>query len=150
VLHRRHAGVEAAAHLVFQRERLDHAQPCSVSCKVSIVCAPPVNCTLMIARTRFTILRSMMIAGGATIRPASAITGSWITITANRPIEREHIAPDRGDQQRQHEVRGVAPVVSRAMNSEECRSEKKPMFSVRACRTCAAGCRRRCGCRCAT
>src|SRR5678815_2813179 len=39
-------------------------RPCSVSCNVSIVCVSPVNCTLMIARTRFTILRSMMMAGG--------------------------------------------------------------------------------------
>ena len=95
-----------------------------------MVCVPPVNCTLMIARTRRTSLRSTIIAGGAMIRPTSDITGSWITITANRPISVSTSRPIEVISSDSTRFVAVAPVVSRAMNSDECRSEKKPMFSV--------------------
>ena len=85
----------------------------------------------MIARTRRTSLRSTIIAGGAMIRPTSDITGSWITITANRPISVSTSRPIEVISSDSTRFAAVAPVVSRAMNSDECRSEKKPMFSVK-------------------
>jgi len=105
-------------------------KPCSVSCNVSIVCVPPVNCTLMMARTRRTSLRRNSIAGGAMISPTNAITGSWTIITANRPISVNTSRPRDVISSESARFAAVEPVVSRAMNSEEWRSEKKPMFSV--------------------
>ena len=72
----------------------------------------------------------MIIAGGAITKPTSDITGSWITITANRPISVSTSRPIEVISSDSTRFAAVAPVVSRAMNSEEWRSEKKPMFSV--------------------
>ena len=45
------------------------------------------------------------------------------------PDQRNQIAADSGDQKIDHRRHRVAPVVSRAMNSDECRSAKKLIFS---------------------
>ena len=62
--------------------------PCSVSCMVSMMRVPPVNCVCAMLRTRRTSLRRKNIAGGATTKPASDMTGSWITITIAQPDQR--------------------------------------------------------------
>ena len=50
--------------------------PCKASCMVSIMRVPPVNCVRAIPRTRRTIPRSRINAGGATTRPAIDMIGS--------------------------------------------------------------------------
>ena len=73
--------------------------PCSDSCMVSMMRVPPVNWLCASPRTRFTILRSTISAGGATTSPNSDITGSCITMTTPSAIKCQEIAADRGDQE---------------------------------------------------
>ena len=51
-------------------------KPCKASCMVSMMRVPPVICVRAIPRTRRTIPRSRIIAGGATMRPAIDMIGS--------------------------------------------------------------------------
>ena len=81
-----------AATLTASRRRISSSSenaltmrmPCSASCMVSMMRVPPVNCMRAMLRTRRISLRRNNNAGGATIRPAIDITGSWITITIDR------------------------------------------------------------------
>ena len=79
---------------------------------------------------RFTSLRSTIIAGGATAKPSSAINGSVITMTMTSAISDSRSRPMALISRLSTCVTAVAPAVSRARNSEECRSEKNAMFSL--------------------
>ena len=69
------------------------------------------------------------MAGGATIKPASDITGSWVTITTQSPISDIRSRPMAVMRRLMTWLTALAPVVNRAMNSDEWRSAKKPIFS---------------------
>ena len=69
------------------------------------------------------------MAGGAATKPASDITGSWVTITIDSPISDIRSRPIAVIRRLMTDDTACAPVVSRAMNSDECRSAKKLMFS---------------------
>ena len=58
------------------------------------------------------------------------MTGSWITITMTRPISDIRSRPTAVISRLITWLTAAAPVVSRAMNSDECRSAKKPIFSL--------------------
>ena len=74
------------------------------------------------------ILRSTMNAGGATMKLKNDMIGSWTTITASRPISESRSRPIAVTSRLMTWLAAAAPVVSRAMNSEECRSEKNATF----------------------
>ena len=74
-------------------------KPCKASCIVSMMRVPPVICVRAIPRTRRTIPRSRISAGGATMRPAIDMIGSCINHHEGQPDQRHQIAADRGDQQ---------------------------------------------------
>ena len=74
------------------------------------------------------ILRRKKNAGGTTTKLTSDITGSWYTITASSAISDSRSRPIAVTSRLMTWLAAAAPVVSRAMNSEECRSEKKPTF----------------------
>ena len=107
VLHVGDAGVEAAAHLVFERERLDDAHALQ-----------RLLHRLDRARAAGELrLRDRADAADQLAQhdhrrrrddraPTSDITGSWITITTTEADQRQEIAADRGDQQVEHVVRG--------------------------------------------
>ena len=78
---------------------------------------------------RFTSLRSTSIAGGATRNPSSAIYGSCISITQTSAISDSTSRPTALISRLSTCVTELAPAVSRARNSDECRSEKKPTLS---------------------
>ena len=59
--------------------------PCSVSCIVSMMRVPPVNCMRAMLRTRRISLRRKNKAGGAMMKPTIDISGSCITITIDSP-----------------------------------------------------------------
>ena len=92
--------------------------------------SPPVNWLWAIALIRRTSLRRTSIAGGTITKPNSDITGSCITITATRPISDSRSRPTAVISRLSTWRRRLAPVVSRARNSDECRSAKKPRFSL--------------------
>ena len=68
------------------------------------------------------------IAGGTTTKPKNDITGSWTTITVTRPISDSRSRPIAPITRLSAWLAAAAPVVSRARNSDECRSAKKPRF----------------------
>ena len=96
---------------------------------VSMICVPPVNCMRAMPRTRRISLRRNKNAGGATITPTSDITGSWITMTMHSPISDIRSRPIAVIRRLMTWLTAFAPVVSRAMNSDEWRSAKKPISS---------------------
>ncbi len=96
---------------------------------VSMMRVPPVNCMRAMLRTRRISLRRKKNAGGAPRKPISDITGSWITITIDSPISDIRSRPIAVMRRLITPLTAAAPVVSRAMNSEEWRSAKKPMLS---------------------
>ena len=103
--------------------------PCSVSCIVSMTRAPPVNCMRAIARTRRISLRRKKNAGGTTMTPAIDSSGSCTTMTIDSATSDIRSRPIAVMSRLITMVTAAVPVVSRAMNSEEWRSAKKPMFS---------------------
>ena len=102
--------------------------PCSASCMVSMMRVPPVNWICAMLRTRRTSLRRTNMAGGATTRPATDITGSRTTITIESPMSDSRSRPMAVIRRLITWLTALAPVVSRAMNSDEWRSAKKPIF----------------------
>ena len=96
---------------------------------VSMMRVPPVNCMRAMLRIRRASLRKKKIAGGAAMKPASDITGSWVTITMVSPISDIRSRPTAVIRRLMTADTAVAPVVSRAMNSDEWRSAKKLIFS---------------------
>ncbi len=70
-------------------------------------------------RTRRITLRRKKNAGGAPMKPNSDITGSWITITVTNPISDIRSRPIAVISRLITPLTAAAPVVSRAMNSEE-------------------------------
>ncbi len=96
---------------------------------VSMMRVPPVNCMRAMLRTRRASLRRKKIAGGAAIKPASDITGSWVTITIVSPMSDARSRPTAVIRRLMTACTALAPVVSRAMNSDEWRSAKKLIFS---------------------
>ena len=79
---------------------------------------------------RLISLRRNSIAGGTTTRPISDNSGSCATITLTRAISVSRSRPIALIRRLSTSVMDLAPVVSRARNSDECRSEKKPMLSL--------------------
>ena len=79
---------------------------------------------------RLTSLRSTSIAGGTTTRPMNDITGSCVTITPIMASSISRSRPTALTSMLSTSVMDLAPAVSRARNSDECRSEKKPMLSL--------------------
>ena len=75
-------------------------------------------------------LRSTRKAGGATTKLKNDISGSCHTITPMRPISDSKSRPSEVISRFITWVAAAEPVVSRAMNSVECRSEKKPRPSL--------------------
>ena len=65
------------------------------------------------------------------MKPAIDITGSWTTITMQSPISDIRSRPIAVIRRLITWLTAAAPVVSRAMNSDEWRSAKKPMFCCR-------------------
>ncbi len=104
-------------------------RPCKASCMVSTIRVPPVICVRAMPRTRRTILRSRINAGGAMMRPAIDMIGSSITITKVRPISDIRSRPTAVMSRLMVWLTAAAPVDRRTINSEECRSAKKPIFS---------------------
>ena len=102
--------------------------PWSASCIVSMMRVPPVNCMRAMLRTRRMSLRRKNRAGGAMMKPMSDITGSWITITRDNPRSDIRSRPNAVTSRLITWLTAVAPVVSRAMNSDEWRSAKNAMF----------------------
>ena len=96
---------------------------------VSMMRVPPVNCMRAMPRTRLISLRKKKNAGGAMIKPPSAMIGSWISITIVSPISDIRSRPIAVMRRLITWLTAAAPVVSRAMNSDEWRSAKKPMSS---------------------
>jgi hypothetical protein len=80
---------------------------------------------------RLIILRRTSIAGGNTMRVAIERSGSWYTITATSPIKESRSRPIEVMSKLSTWVAAAAPGMSRAANSEEWRSAKKPMLSLR-------------------
>ena len=72
---------------------------------------------------RFTSLRRISIAGGTTTRPINDSTGSCVTITNIRLTSSSTSRPTALINSVRTSVMDFAPDVSRARNSEECRSE---------------------------
>ena len=95
---------------------------------VSTMRVPPVNCACAMLRMRRTILRSRNIAGGKTISVTANSSGSWITITTIKPASVMKSRPAAMMSRASTCVAAFAPACSRAVNSEECRSVKKPRF----------------------
>ncbi len=93
--------------------------PCSASCMVSMMRVPPVNCIRAMPRTRRISLRRKKKAGGAMMKPAIDMTGSWITMTIDSPISDIRSRPIAVMSRLITPLTAAAPVVSRAMNSEE-------------------------------
>ena len=62
------------------------------------------------------------------MKPAIDITGSWTTMTMQSPISDSRSRPIAVIRRLITWLAAAAPVVSRAMNSDEWRSAKKPMF----------------------
>ena len=79
---------------------------------------------------RLTSLRRISIAGGTTTRPMNDSTGSCVTITKIRLTSSSRSRPTALISRFRTSVMDLAPEVSRARNSDECRSEKKPMLSL--------------------
>ena len=79
---------------------------------------------------RLTSLRSISIAGGTATRPISDRIGSCDTITAIIAIRTRKSRPIALISMFNRSVMDLAPAVMRARNSDECRSEKKPMLSL--------------------
>ena len=104
-------------------------KPWIVSCIASRISAPPPYCVSTMERTRLISLRRKKNAGGAMMKPPSAMIGSWITITIVRPISDIKSRPMAVMRRLMTWLTAAAPVVSRAMNSDEWRSAKKPMSS---------------------
>ena len=75
---------------------------------------------------RLTSLRSTSIAGGVTTNPSNDMMGSCITMTTVRLIRSSRSRPIALISELRTSVMDFAP----ARNSEECRSEKKPMLSL--------------------
>ena len=98
---------------------------------VSMMRVPELNCSRAMLRTRRTSLRKKKIAGGATMRPPSDMIGSCVTITITRPISDIRSRPMAVMSRLITDDTALAPVVIRAMNSDECRSAKKLIFSCR-------------------
>ena len=96
---------------------------------VSIMRVPLVNCRRAMLRTRRTNLRRKKIAGGTTMKPPSDMIGSCVTITMVSPISDMRSRPAAVIRRLITDDTALAPVVSRAMNSDECRSAKKLIFS---------------------
>ena len=96
---------------------------------VSMMRVVPVNCICAMLRTRRISLRRNSNAGGATSKPAIDITGSWITITTQSPMSDIRSRPMAVIIRLITWATALAPVVSRATNSDEWRSAKKPIFS---------------------
>ena len=71
------------------------------------------------------ILRSTRNAGGATTRLKNDISGSCTTMTVSNPINDNRSRPSEVISKLMTCVAAVAPALRRAMNSVECRSEKK-------------------------
>ena len=103
--------------------------PCSDSCMVSMMSAVPVNWLWASPFTRLTSLRRISIAGGTTTRPTNDRIGSCITITPIKPISMNRSRPMALISMLRTSVMDFAPAVSRARNSDECRSEKNAMLS---------------------
>ena len=80
--------------------------------------------------TRLTSLRRISIAGGTTTRPMNDRIGSCTTITPTRLISISKSRPMALISMLRTSVMDFAPAVSRARNSDECRSEKNPMLSL--------------------
>ena len=91
--------------------------------------APPVNCMRAIVRTRRISLRRTKKAGGTTKTPTIDSSGSCTTMTIDSPTSDIRSRPIALMRRLITMVTAAVPVVSRAMNSEEWRSAKKPMFS---------------------
>ena len=72
----------------------------------------------------------MKNAGGATTKLKNDISGSFTTMTATSPISVRKSRPTEVIKRLITCVQAAAPVDSRAMNSVECRFEKKPMPSL--------------------
>jgi len=79
---------------------------------------------------RLTSLRSTSIAGGVTTNPSNDMMGSCITMTTVRLIRSSRSRPIALISELRTSVMDFAPAVSRARNSEECRSEKNPALSL--------------------
>ena len=75
-------------------------------------------------------LRSTKNAGGATTKLMNDIKGSCTTITVTSPISDSRSRPSEVISRLMTWVAAAAPALSRAMNSVECRSEKKPRPSL--------------------
>jgi len=86
---------------------------------VSMMRVPPVNCMRAMPRTRRITLRRKNRAGGVTINPVIDITGSWITITIDSPMSDIRSRPMAVMRRLITWLTALAPVVSRAMNSDE-------------------------------
>src|SRR5882672_9390342 len=70
------------------------------------------------------------MAGGATRKPSSAITGSCVTITMTSAISDSRSRPTALISRLRTCVTEFAPAVRRARNSDECRSEKNATLSL--------------------
>ncbi len=70
-------------------------------------------------RTRRMTLRKKKKAGGAPTKPISDIAGSWITMTPQSPISDIRSRPMAVMRRLMTPLTAAAPVVSRAMNSDE-------------------------------
>ena len=62
------------------------------------------------------------------MKPPSDMMGSWITITTQSPMSDIRSRPIAVMRRLMTPLTAFAPVVSLAMNSDEWRSEKKPML----------------------
>ena len=92
--------------------------------------AVPVNWLRASPLMRLTSLRSTSIAGGVTTSPSNDMMGSCITMTTVRLIRSSRSRPIALISELRTSVMDFAPAVSRARNSEECRSEKNPALSL--------------------
>ena len=143
--------VEPPLHVVFEREGLDHAHALQRFLHGLDDARAAVNCMRAMLRTRATSLRRTSIAGGAATKPAIDITGSCITITMTKPDQRHQIAADGGDQKIDDRRHGLgAGGQPRDEFGRMPIGEEADVLAASACRTSAADCRRRCGCRSAT
>ena len=98
--------------------------PCTVSCIVSQICAPPVNWLIAIALMRRISLRSTLTEGATTTRNISSSTGSPISITMQLPTTVRRSRPAAETSRLTTTLALFAPAESRARNSDEWRLPK--------------------------